>query len=131
MCNIFKHYGFCKHVKKWAKEIKTKEKFIEQVRIELVYYFWSKCEHELVIETDEDNRIFLSPWVGCREPEKVRIDVTDDTSFDWRGFAEKHIGRQIYDNKARVDVYNQVEYIWDDFAEYIWENKEKLLRLDF
>ena len=90
-----------------------------------MYYFWSKAEWELVIELDEDNHIFLIPWCGCRNPEEIKIDVTNDTRFDWNGFAKKHIKRQIYKNEAKVDVYNQIEYVWDNFLEYVWNSKEK------
>ena len=127
--NIFKHWSFREYVKKAAKKFKTKEDFAKQLKRELRFYFWSKSEWELVVEITEDNRIFLNPWVGCREPEKVRIDVTDDTNFDWRGFAEKHTERQIYGNKAKIDVFDQVEYMWDEFVEYAWENRKELLNM--
>lgn len=126
--NILKHYSFREYAKKAAKKYKTKEEFTEQLKRELMYYFWSRSEYELVIEITEDNRIFLNPWVGCREPEKVRIDVTDDTSFNWRAFAKKHIKQQIYKTKAKIDVFDQVNYMWDEFSEYIWENRKALLK---
>lgn len=126
--NVFRHWMFSEYAKKAAKKLKTKEEFAEQLRRELTYYFWSKCEWELIIEITEDNRIFLNPWVGCREPEKVRIDVTDDTNFDWKSFAKEHTNRQIYGNKAKIDVYDQVTYVWDDFVEYAWQNRKELLK---
>ena len=126
--NIFRHWSFSDYAKKAVKKFKTKEEFAEQLKRELRYYFWSRSEYELIIEITEDNRIFLNPWVGCRNPEEVRIDITDDTSFDWRGFAEKHTERQIYGNKAKIDVFDQVEYVWDKFVDYAWENRKELLR---
>ena len=126
--NIFNHWSFREYAKKSANKFKTKEEFAKQIRIELKYYYWSRSEWELVIEITEDNRIFLNPWVGCREPEKVRIDVTDDTSFDWLGFAEKHTKQQVYKNEAKIDVFDQVEYLWDEFVEYTWDNRKKLLK---
>lgn len=127
--DIFKHWSFCEYAKKAAKKLKTKEEFVEQLRRELMYFFWSKAEHELIVEITEDNRIFLNPWVGCKEPEKVRIDVTDDTDFDWKGFAEKHTARQIYGNEAKIDVFDQVEYRWKEFVDYCWNNKKELLKM--
>ena len=100
--NIFKHSGFNKYVEKALETSKTKEEFAETLRRELMYYFWSKAEWELVIELDEDNHIFLIPWCGCRSPEEIKIDVTNDTRFDWRGFAKKYIKRQIYKNEAKI-----------------------------
>lgn len=121
--DIFGHGSFNEYFKKAFKKYKAKEEFEKDLMMEVMCYFWSKAEWELVIEITGDNRIFLSPWVGCRNPEEVKIDVTDDTNFDWRGFAEKHIKRQIYSNKAKIDVYKQVEYMWNDFVEYVWSSK--------
>lgn len=123
--NIFRHGRFNKYVEEAFEISKTKEKFAETLRRELMYYFWSKAEWELVIELDEDNHIFLIPWCGCRNPEEVKIDVTNDTSFDWSGFAKKNIERQIYKNEAKIDVYDQIEYVWDNFLEYVWNSKKK------
>ena len=123
--NIFRHSRFNKYVEKALETSKTKEECAETLRRELMYYFRSKAEWELVIELDEDNHIFLIPWCGCRNPEEIKIDVTNDTRFDWNGFAKKHIKRQIYKNEAKVDVYNQIEYVWDNFLEYIWNSKKK------
>ena len=121
--NIFNHGSFAEYVNKWLKECKIREVFEERLKSELRYYFWSKCEWELIIEIAEDNRIILSPWIGNKD--KVFIDVTDDRSFDWRNFAEKHIRKYIYnDNKAKIDVFDQINYVWDDFVDYVWNNKE-------
>ena len=92
---------------------------------ELRYYFWCKCEWELIIEITEDSHIFLSPWCGCRDPENVKINVTDDSTLDWKTFADKHIIRQII-NKAKIDIYDQVMINWDKFVEYVWENRNGL-----
>lgn len=123
--NIFRHGIFNKYIEKAFKTSKTKEEFAKILKRELMYYFWSKAEWELVIKLDEDNHIFLIPWCGCRNPEEVKIDVTNDTSFDWSGFAKKNIERQIYKNEAKIDVYDQIEYVWDNFLEYVWDSKKK------
>lgn len=123
--NIFNHYGFNKYIEKAFEISKTKEEFAEILRGELMYYFWSKAEWELIIELTKDNHIFLIPWCECRNPEEVKIDVTNDTSFDWSNFAKKQIERQIYKNEAKIDVYDQIEYVWDNFLEYIWNSKKK------
>ena len=118
--NILNHWYFVKDIAK----IKDKDEFAEKLKSKLMYYFWSKCEWELVIEITEDNRIFLNPWVGCRNPEEVRIDVTDETNFDWRSFAEIHISKQVYKNEAKIDVFDQVMMNWDKFVDYVWANRE-------
>ena len=123
--NIFNHCGFNKYIEKAFEISKTKEEFAKILRRELMYYFWSKAEWELVIELTKDNHIFLIPWYGCRNPKEIKIDVTNDTNFDWSGFAKKNIERQIYKNEAKIDVYDQIEYVWDNFLEYVWNSKKK------
>lgn len=130
-CNANKitYYDVLKYredfVKKLKKKCATKEEFAEKMRREMMYYYWSKAEVETIIEIDDDNHIWLGPLVGFRDPENVRIDVTDRTDFDWKGFAAKHIGSQIYKNRAKIDVYSQLEYVWDDFITYLWTTRLK------
>lgn len=128
--NIFNHGSFVKYIKDHLKKCKTKEEFAIELQCELRYFFWSKCEYELVIEIDKNNRIYLNPWVGCKEPKKARVDVTNDSSFNWRIFAEKHIKKQIYKNEAKIDVHDQVMMRWEEFLDYIWNNKEEFLKME-
>jgi hypothetical protein len=128
--NIFKHYSFMEEVKKIIKKWKDKGIFASELNSSLMYYFWSKAEWELVVEITEDNRIFLIPWCGCREPEKIKIDVTNDTNLDWRSFADVHTKRQIYGNSAKIDVYNQVVFNWNLFVDYIWDRRKEILKLE-
>ena len=121
--DIFKHGSFVKYFKETAKECKgNKECFEKRIKSELFYYYGSRSEWELIIEITENNHILLTPWCGCRNPEEVRIDVTDDKSFDWRGFAEHHISKQIFKNEAKIDVYDQVMFNWDEFLDYVLKN---------
>ena len=131
---IIQKYNVLKYmeddIKKMKKKTSTKEEFAEKLRREFQYHFWSRAEWELIIETTNDNRVFLKPWVGCREPEKVRIDVTDDDTFDWRGFAEYHIDKQTYKNSAKIDIYDQLTY-GDEFEklfDYCWYTRLKYER---
>lgn len=112
-------------IKKLKKKCATKEEFAEKLRREFQWMYWSRSEHELIIKIDDDGRVWLEPWCGCKNPEDVKIDVTDDNSFDWKGFATYHISKQICDNKAKIDVYDQLKYIWDDFITYLWVTRLK------
>lgn len=115
-------------VKKLKKKYATKEDFAEVMRREMMWQYWSRCEYEVIIEVDDNNRIWLKPWIGCSDPDSVKIDVTDDTSFDWRGFAEKHISKQIFKNEAKIDIWDQIEYRFDEFIDYIWNYRHKYQR---
>jgi hypothetical protein len=114
--NIFDHWKLCEDIEKWRKQSKTREYFMKEVKKELRYYFWSKSEYELIIQF-EDGRVLLLPWCGCRNPEEVAKDVTYENP-EWEHFAEYHISRQIYGNKAKIDIYEQIVWLWDEFA--IW-----------
>ena len=47
--NIFDHYSFMESVRKLLKKPMSKEEFSELLRREVLYYYWSKDEWELVI----------------------------------------------------------------------------------
>ena len=115
-------------IKKLKKKCATKEEFAESLHREMQYTYWSRAEYELVIEIDKNDHIWLNPWCGCYKPEEVRIDVTDDESFDWKGFSEEHINKQIYKNKAKVSVYDQLVFKWDKFVSYCWNYHHKWQR---
>ena len=112
-------------IKRLKKKCSNKEEFSEALEREMMYMFWARSEYELIIEIDGDGRIWLNPWVGCYEPEKVRIDVTYDDNFDWQGFAEKHIGTWFYKSQAKIDIWDQLTYKWDEFVDYCWEYRHK------
>jgi hypothetical protein len=115
------HYDILKYrmdfMKKIKKQSQTKEDFAEKLRKEMRWAFRSKSEWELIIEFDENGRVWLNPWVGSRHPEEARIDVTNSTDFDWFGFAKQHITHK---NTEKIDVFDQLDYCWDKFVDYCW-----------
>lgn len=111
-------------IKKLKKKCETKEEFDDNLRREMMYYYWSKCEAEIIIKQTDDNRIILSPLI-CSRPEDIEIDVTDRTDFDWLGFADKHIGEQIYKDSAKIDIFDQLDYRWQEFVDYVWNFRFK------
>lgn len=115
-------------IKKLKKKWTIKEEFAKAMRSEMMWQYWSRCEYEVIIEIDDNGRVWLSPWVGCRNPEEVKIDVTDDKSFDWCAFAVSHIGKQIYKNKAKIDIFDQLQWQWDEFIDYVWNYRHKYQR---
>ena len=77
------------------------------------------------IEIDKDGRIFLNSHFGARRDAEPILDVTDDDSFDWKGFAEKHIKMQIFGDKAKIDIWCQIEHRFDEFISYCWDGIHK------
>ena len=115
-------------IKALKKQCITKEEFARELRKELFWQYWGRCEYEVIIEVDDNNRIWLRPWVGCVDPESVKIDVTNDESFDWKSFAAKYIGERIYQSYAKIDVWNQLEFMWNEFIDYVWNYRHKYQR---
>lgn len=120
--NVFDHYRLLEDIKKNCKKLKDKDEFLNQLKKDIQYYYWSKVEYELVIKKVTD-KIYLYPWCGCRFPDKVKIDVTNDEILNWKDFASKHIATQIFYTEAKIDIYDQLEYMWEEFSEYVWNNR--------
>lgn len=74
--NVFNHFTFLEYCKKNAKKnAKDFDKFCDQLRKDLMYCYWSKCEWEVVI-TDW-------PTSGTCE---AKIDVFDQVMLNWDNF---------------------------------------------
>ncbi len=112
---------FEKFLLELKKKRKTKEEFAEAIKHELMYHYWSRYEYELIIQIKENGCIFLAPFSACKDDEKATIEVTNDTGYDWKGFAEKHVAKQRFGNEAKIDIWNQIEYRFDEFATYCWD----------
>lgn len=108
----------------------TKEEFAAKLRINLMSRFWSRCEYELVVKRTDEERILLSPWVGCRDEEAATIDVTDDAAFDWKGFAAQHIANQRFVNEAKVDIWDQICYAggFERLVDMLWKAEQERKR---
>lgn len=123
--NIFKHGSFAKYCNIHLNTMSDKEQFANAIKDELRYYFWSKSEYELIVRLTDDDRVFLLPWCGSRNPEGEKLEVANETNFDWLGFAKQHIGKQIYKNEAKIDVSDQVRFQFDEFIDYMWSCKAR------
>ena len=120
--NVLKYKSYVEKLKHDSAAT-TKEEFSAKLRINLMSRFWSRSEYELIVERTEDGRILLSPWVGCRDEKAATIDVTDDVSFDWKGFAAQHIANQRFVNEAKVDIWDQICYAggFERLVDMLWE----------
>ena len=77
--NIFDHAGFRDDVKKEAKKCKDdRDSFEQAVKSNLMYYFWSKCEWEII----------LTGWVRREEFKEEKIDVYDQVMLNWGVFID-------------------------------------------
>ena len=76
--NIFEHGAFREYVKKAARKVQSKEDFAKQLRREVMYYFWAKCEWEVLIK----------PWVGGKGVEDKKVDVCWQIMNNWDAFVD-------------------------------------------
>ena len=93
--NIFDHYSFDKGVKEAYKKYKNDfEAFSEAVRRELMYYFWSKCEWEII----------LSDWPPSGDFDNKKISVYDQVMLNWDAFIA-YVWTMAHTRKnAKVDI---------------------------
>lgn len=112
--NIFDHGRFTDDVRKSLNKCDTKEELAESLRKNLLYYYWSKAEWEIVI----------TPWVpsiGMAELDRLNAE---------REETRKKYNREPYslyvnpDICEKVDVYSQVMLNWDVFVDYVWSHKK-------
>lgn len=117
-------------IRKFKKECSTKDEFAERLRREFMWRYWSKAEYELIITKTKEGRILLTPWCGCREPDKATVDVTDDKQLDWSAFADHHIRKQIFETQAKIDVYDQIMFDdrFDKLVDTLWTTRLKYER---
>lgn len=76
--NVFSHSGFVNDITKYVKQRKTREEFSELVRKSLMYYFWSKCEWEILIK----------PLCGSRNNDEEKVDVYWQIMTNWERFID-------------------------------------------
>lgn len=76
--NVFDHGRFREDVKKHLKKCQSREVFVEDLRRELMYYYWCKSEWEVLIY----------PWCGGRDTQPLKIDVYTQLMLNWEKFVD-------------------------------------------
>lgn len=89
--DVFEHYSFAEDVRKAYKRHKDDfGAFSEDVRRSLVYYFWSKCEWEVI----------LSAWPPTNRISQRKIDVYEQVRNNWDVFIE-YVWARCHERKRR------------------------------
>jgi hypothetical protein len=115
-------------VKELKKKCTTKEEFIDKLFRDFMWQYWSRAEYEMLIYIEND-RVFVEPWVSCKNLEEARVDVTERPGFDWSKFAKLMIYNKGYrDGIAKIDVYDQLGFRFNELADFCWEYKHKYQR---
>lgn len=73
--NIFKHWKFDEDVQTDLRKCRSKDEFAERLRKNLMYYFWSKCEHEVIV----------SSW-PYTDKAAEKVDVYQQVMMNWEIF---------------------------------------------
>ena len=77
--NIFDHWSFYADcLKNKKKNGKDREAFMEQLRRDLMYYYWSKCEWEII----------LQHWPTREDFRDEKVDVYDQVRLNWHAFTD-------------------------------------------
>ena len=110
--NIFRHFSFNKSVKK-IMEIKgwERDEFAEKIRGNLQYFFWSKCEYEVVVTS-------WPPYIKRGEYDRIEEEMMNRTCENIDSFINI---RPCVTKK--VDVYDQVMLNFDIFIDYLWSKR--------
>ena len=112
--NIFNHYRFYESLVKIKKKYSNDfNAFSEEVKNNLMYYFWSKSEYEII----------LTSWPPYVESEEIdRIVEEKKKRIEKDGiFYRESVNLNV---EEKVDIYDQVLMNWDVFIKYLWDNKD-------
>lgn len=76
--NVFNHGRYRQEIIELLnrKDDYTLEEFREKVKLSTMYYYWCKCEWEILI----------APWVGNFDKESVKIDVYKQLEINWNHY---------------------------------------------
>ena len=110
--NVFDHYSFSYYVERLLKKDLSKEDFVEQLRREAQYYYWSKTEWEYIITG-------VQPYIGRRELERIISECYLKRSKADPPCRCSHVNLSHSD---KIDVYAQLCLNWDEFVDYVWSH---------
>lgn len=130
--DIMKHGRFNEEsIKKLKKKCLNKEEFIKEIKSDLIYYYWGKCEWEVLINKNKEGNVIVDFWIGKRDDDGITLadNIPHLDNFDWSGFYD-YINKKkcSRDGWIKIDVYDQVEYQLDKFVDYCWKYKHKYQR---
>lgn len=121
--NRIEEYDALRYSVEWMRKLKRQCKdireFSEKLNKEMMWRYWSRAECELMLEK-WNNQLFLKPWIGSRNPEEAKIEVTND--LFWQEFSKSTHCRW-WDDFAKLDIYDQIRFKWEEFVDYCWNTR--------
>lgn len=87
--NVFNHHYFMEDLVKIKRKCKEKEEFAKAVKSSLMYYYWSKCEWEIILQS----------WPQRENFNAKKIDVYDQVMLNWDKFID-----YLWENKKEIKL---------------------------
>ena len=106
--NIFNHRDFCESVEKILKMKISRADFAKRIERELMYYFWSKSEYEIVLTS-------WPPYISEDERNRVNQEAALRESKGW----DNHIHDVNLTVRKKVDIYEQIMLNFEKFIDYL------------
>lgn len=95
---------------KRTKKINDKESFLEEVKHVLMYYYWCKSEHEII----------LTDWPSHITKDEInRLNEEYDKYYKEFGDQCRAFTTNLQVER-KVDVWEQINLNWSIFSEYVW-----------
>lgn len=115
--NIFKHSSFRAEVDRFmdaAKHGLNRENFEAEIKRYLMYYFWGKAEHEIILTS-------WPPHIDAQRelPRLVKEKEEATAKGHNRYYLDVHLPVA-----EKIDIYDQVMMNWKHFIDYLWNEKE-------
>ena len=111
--NIFDHGGFARDFKKLLEEDIAKDEFIERLKRSLMYWFWCKSEHEVVITS-------WPVYIDKAELDRLNTEY-EEYNNKWGHYPYKI--NVTPDVGEKVSIYDQVMMNWGQFIDYVYRYK--------
>jgi folate-binding Fe-S cluster repair protein YgfZ len=109
--NVLSKY-IVNEIKDRTKNITDKDEFSEEIRKIMLYHFWSKSEHEII----------LSSWPTYIKPEELSRITREFHNYQKKFNKQPNVIDVSLTVREKVDIYSQLRLNWDIFINYLWEN---------
>ena len=76
--DIFKHAGFAKDVEKMLGERFDRKSFDERLKSALLYWFWSRCEYEILV----------CGWPPSHSDTQRKVDIYSQVMLNFEIFSD-------------------------------------------
>lgn len=106
--NVFTHGRFAKEIQQALKQEHDYDEFSATLKYIAMYYFWCKCEYEIVITS-------FPPYIDANEIQRIA-----DTNAAHKNTI---IASVSLDCAEKIDIFQQLRMNWKQFVDYVWSFK--------